>query len=111
MISSKRHQTCTEDEAQKQHHGPRDRAGLEAVVLVLDVAQQCAACFLAAVEAEEGGVEQEEEKGFVIAQAHAPVGEPWAMVIHAEDTASTGAAVVSSVGFGCIALVAPPRLA
>ena len=47
----------------------------------------------------------------MVAQADTPVGEPGTVVVHAEDTALAGAAVMGTVGLGCVALVAPPRFA
>lgn len=53
-------------------------------------------------DAEDGGVDQEEEECFVVVEAEA-VGEPGAVVVHLQDTGATGGTVVGSVGFVTLA--------
>ena len=60
--------------------------------------------------AEEGGVDEEEQEGLVVAQADAR-GQPGAVVVHLEHAAAAGRAVVGAVGLAGLALLAEAHLA
>ena len=61
-----------------------------------------------AEEAVDGGVEEEEEEGLVVAEADAGR-QPRAVVVHLQDTSATGGAVVDPVGLRGVALLAEAR--
>lgn len=62
-----------------------------------------------AEDAEDGGVDQEEEECLVVVEAET-VGEPGAVVVHLQDTGATGGTVVGSVGFVTLAFFAEAGL-
>jgi hypothetical protein len=63
-----------------------------------------------AEEAEEGGVDEEEQEGLVVVQADAG-GQPGAVVVHLEHAAAAGRAVVGAVGLAGLALFAEAQFA